>query len=730
MANKQQLGEFIDNILDDLQSGAITTEEAIVASSQYEYMRALLSQHAQDLSSATAESDESLKATLLSIFSQTKSRLLELPAFSSQAPDVLRDEKQTRNAAELEHFAFETIRKETKTRAIHQKQTRREFIHALVSQYSIRTSSIIPETKMDTAVDAALSLSSREPSSQEAQQKFVKGLTAGLGISDPAFEKIIGSTISKDATSTVLGSWRETNMEREALATLFTHADLSRPDVVADVFLHAGENALLSDVSVRAVKLAQTAEAVASLGTKPLTTRGPFFSNSNTRGAIKGAQQAADSILSLVGEPLREMLLKEKINGTLRSVITGVNQLSDRLGEKFIHSSVFGFVTQNILKGANEKPTMSQSTAIFGDVFGAVFRGPLNIATNQGTKEKLFDYFELARASSNAPKGFSFLGPNIMPWHIESMRSQYAMSFKKSTIQRGWLPSVGLYKLGSLGGDALASAFDRFVGFAFAGPSISRQLHASRRAAAVPTPLSEDLPLLLSLVVIATIVILFVFPTFLNIPHLSIMQKMSALLASLQSKGEDFHEDNRNFPVPDFGPIKQSPNACIQYGAGTSAPDNKKSYQFNSSQQDKMNTALKAYPQIGLYSCILECPANAVNFTAFNTTSSSGYWAWAPSAKPGYIFFYDGAFSASSTRSLARLIAHELAHQIQYSKINIYNSYLAKGYCGPLGTYGWIEWPSETFAEAAGMYMIGDPLLKQKCEKGYSFMQNMFSTCQ
>ena len=143
-----------------------------------------------------------------------------------------------------------------------------------------------------------------------------------------------------------------------------------------------------------------------------------------------------------------------------------------------------------------------------------------------------------------------------------------------------------------------------------------------------------------------------------------------------------------------------------------------------------MNTALKAYPQIGLYSCILGCPANAVNFTAFNTTSSSGYWAWAPSAKPGYIFFYDGAFSASSTRSLARLIAHELAHQIQYSKINIYNSYLAKGYCGPLGTYGWTEWPSETFAEAAGMYMIGDPLLKQKCEKGYSFMQNMFSTCQ
>ena len=113
------------------------------------------------------------------------------------------------------------------------------------------------------------------------------------------------------------------------------------------------------------------------------------------------------------------------------------------------------------------------------------------------------------------------------------------MSFQKSTIQRGWFPSVGLYKLGSLGGDALASVFDRFVGFAFAGPSISRQLHASRRAAAIPLPLSEDLPTLLAIFVVSMIILLFVFPTFLNIPHLSMTQKMSALLASLnQDEGE------------------------------------------------------------------------------------------------------------------------------------------------------------------------------------------------
>lgn len=734
MENEQRLGEFVATLLDDLQSGSITAEEAIIASSRYEYIRSLFSQRAEELAEATISGEETLKSSLISLFSQTKGRLAELPAFSSQTPDIIRDEKQMSDTASLEHAAFETIRKETKIKASSRKQTRREFIHALVNQYSTRTNNAISEAKMDSLVDSVLSGASKEQSSQNAKLRFIKDLSQKLEVSNSAFEKTLGSVVSSDAANTVVLSWKDIRAEKEALVALFTHSDLSRPDVVADVFIHASDKENLSDVSAYAVKLAQTASAISTLGTKQPTIKGSFFSSSNTKGVIKGLQQAADGVLSLAGEPLREIIIKEKISGAIRSVLTNTRELADKLGEQFVQSPLFGFISQNVLKATNEKPSMSQSTAVFSDVFSSIFRGPLNIATTRGAQNHVYDYFTLARASSNAPKGFSFLSTNIMPWHLGFLHADYLLSTKRGSVSRGgWFPSFGLHalqSLSSLAGNTLATIFDRFVGFVFAGSSLSRQVHASRRAATVPLPLSEDLPLLLSIVVVGTIIILYVFPTFLNIPHLSMTQKMSALLASLQSKGEEFHEDNRNFPVPDFGPIKQSPNACIQYGAGTSAPDNKKSYQFNSSQQDKMNTALKAYPQIGLYSCILGCPANTVNFTAFNTTSSSGFWAWAPSAKPGYIFFYNGAFSASSTRSLARLIAHELAHQIQYSKINIYNSYLAKGYCGPLGTYGWTEWPSETFAEAAGMYMIGDPLLKQKCEKGYSFMQNMFSTCQ
>ena len=342
------------------------------------------------------------------MFSQTKGRLAELPAFSSQTPDILRDEKQTRDTATLERAAFAAIRKKTKIKISSRKQTRREFIHALVNQYSARTNSPISEAKMDSLVDSALAGASKEQSSQGAKQHFIKDLSQKFGASDSTFEKTLGSLVSEDATDAIAGSWKDVQIEKEALVTLFTHSDLSRPDVIADVFIHASDKENLSDVSAHATKLAQTAGAISALGTKHPTIKGSFFSSSNTKGVVKGLQQAADGILSLVGEPLREIIIKEKINGVIRSILTNTNQLADKLGEQFVQSSVFGFISQNILKNTNEKPSMSQSTAVFGDVFSSIFRGPLNIATARGAQNHVYDYLVLARASSNAPKGFSF----------------------------------------------------------------------------------------------------------------------------------------------------------------------------------------------------------------------------------------------------------------------------------------------------------------------------------
>jgi len=53
------------------------------------------------------------------------------------------------------------------------------------------------------------------------------------------------------------------------------------------------------------------------------------------------------------------------------------------------------------------------------------------------------------------------------------------------------------------------------------------------------------------------------------------------------------------------------------------------------------------------------------------------------------------------------------------------------GYCGrPLGTYPGNETVSETFAEAAAMYLSGEErLLKTLCPAAYSFMDRLFRRC-
>ena len=277
MANEQRLGEFVTNLLDDLQSGAITAEEAIIASSQYEYIRTLFSQRAQDLAEATATGDESLKNSLISIFLKRKVASPNCPLFLHKHQTFCGRKNKHVILQPLNMLRLKQYGKKQKQRPPHEKQARREFIHALVSQYSARTNSPISEAKMDSLVDSVLADASKEQSSQGAKQHFIKDLAQKFGTPDSAFEKTLGSLVSKDATNTVAGSWKDVQAEKEALVTLFAHSGLSRPDVVADVFVHASDKENLSDVSAHATKLAQTAGAISTLGTKHPTIKGSFF---------------------------------------------------------------------------------------------------------------------------------------------------------------------------------------------------------------------------------------------------------------------------------------------------------------------------------------------------------------------------------------------------------------------------------------------------------------------
>lgn len=152
--------------------------------------------------------------------------------------------------------------------------------------------------------------------------------------------------------------------------------------------------------------------------------------------------------------------------------------------------------------------------------------------------------------------------------------------------------------------------------------------------------------------------------------------------------------------------------------------------------------AVTSYPQLAVYGRVL-ADSGKINLTAFSV-SGGNFYGYAPSDHRGNIIFYANAFGESFRgRPLARLLAHELAHQVEWFKPEVFDAYFRgtvttpRAYCGPLGTYvtGVTEVPEETFAEAAAIYLMNqqDPAsqknyLQARCPAGFEFMRSLFSS--
>ncbi len=541
----QPLAEFLQNLVEDLQTGAISPQEALAASTQYTYLREALVNNYSQLAQATTTGDETLKITLQNVLTQLINRLNNLPSFQNQSPDDPLTEEEIRSSGALRQAAVENVKADGDAKLAPLRDKRRAFIHELVGKFSSTMPTGAPsEEVIGQAVDHALSVAAQEATSTQTKERFSELLIAAATVTSV-------SPITKNASeklAQVVDSTFDTNTEyitevkkvvqsqKEIYTTLLSHPETTRPDVLVDILLHAPPTEKKVDVVVRALKLADVAGSLdAHKG--PLPPSKNFFHAGNARGVAKGAQQAADGILSLLGEPLREIILKEKINGTLRNMFTNTQSMIDRLGENFVRSSVFAQILQNLTKSLNDKPTTSQARGIFDDVFSSVFKGPLNNFTAGGTKDQLLNFFELARANANAPANQKFLPEGAAPWNF--ILSGRQKSFRQGSGGLfGWLPAIGLGRLGNWANDIFTAGFDRSTSFIFSGSRIPSQVSSSRRAAAIPTPFLQDLPLLTAVVVVVTVILLFVIQSPLNSGLLNYSSKVSALLASLQNYEE------------------------------------------------------------------------------------------------------------------------------------------------------------------------------------------------
>lgn len=538
----QPLKEFVDNLLSDVSSGSISVYEAISAASQYAYLRELISSERTMLGQAETAGESELVAAFEAIISRASEKLGELPNFQSQLPDQVLQEKDVRDLGEVRKHAAVRIKEAAQGKLDSQKSQRRTFIHNLVGKFS-STAPTASEEALGAAVDRALVAAAGEATQKQTKERFAEMLIASNEIASAGLSADQIAVLKKDIAVSLTENdayvsevVTQTKRTQALTAMLYEKPDMKRPDVFVDVVLNAPASESITDTLLRADKLAGVA---ASLESNPSPKGGnlQFFSASGARGVAKGLQQGADGILSLVGEPVREMIIHEKVNGTLRSMLSGTQRFVDRLGENFVHSSLFTRVAQDLTRQLSEKPSGGQVRTIFDDVFSSVFRGPLSPALAHGTQDRLLDFFELARANAAAPPGRSFLPSGIMPWDVFRTFNLQQSVYGKSGTSRPYavgFPLLGIGWLSNAIGSTFGSLVDRTTSFFLTSPLISQQLRGSRRAAAIPVPIGEDMPLLTALIVVGALLLLFILPTPLNVSQLSHSAKVSAIFASLR----------------------------------------------------------------------------------------------------------------------------------------------------------------------------------------------------
>lgn len=590
----QLLLEFTENLQSDLARGAITPQEAIGACQQYALLRETLSSQALPLTQATLEGDAELAAALHGILEETTEKLRALPGFQAQNPDEQKTEKDIRDTGFLRQHALTRVRNHTRIASDEYKKRRREFIHELVSKYSAFKPDA-GENEVEKAFERATIASLENSEHIDAPSTFAERMSEEL-------TKNLDTPLSQEHQEALNREMQEAALAHATYIThaadsiraeqlfvqaLYTHMEVKRPDVVADIFVHAPDDQK-EEALIRGVKLAGVAESLDAYTNQPLTS-GKLFTQDGAKGITKGLQQAADGLLSVAGEPVRDIVYKNKIAGVFRSMMQNTQELTDRLGTSFVQSALFTNIQQNLTKSLSQKRQAIGVGSVAGDVFSTVFRSPVYSASiTRATKERVFDYFELARASAHAPEGYQFFKHDLPPWSIFSPAMAALREIKKrknrglsgsgafspggvgkptgifSVFSR--FPFIPVSVLGSLGywtSRAISSGIDNATSFAFTNPALPAAIQRSRKAVAIRTPITQDLPLMIAITVIATLVILFIFPSPFNLAQIDSSSKLASLLESLIEKPEEEQEEIvciGDCRWPTSGTITQGPN--------------------------------------------------------------------------------------------------------------------------------------------------------------------------
>lgn len=598
----QDLKEFAQNLLDDLRGGRISPDEAIIASLQYPYLREFI--HARrDEVAGTLQDEEKLKAVLdgaLTTAAATINR--ELPQFQVEKPDAQLSPSDIVARARSFRAARREVVAATRRQQASVEQLRKTFINRLVEQWIDQTRPLMENEKQKTAAGVL----------KTELEEQLGGVSSFEEISTRVQHSLKNTLVTAGDAATIQGAvapaQRELVTATQKLAgltavpkELVLRASTTRPDWFTALAIQTISSTALPPAAAfaRAASLTRTAEVISTplVKEKDITATGVFFRALGVAPTQKAFAAIADALFNQLSPFARQEVIKATFSHALEGVLAKTDVLTKALGQGFVESEIFGLAIDSARKefarGAGAGAGVRQARGALDDVIGSLLRGPLVAPLVGNPKEMILSYLELLAVEAKLPRDKKMFFPNHVPavsvgagpsssatlraaasqlmqmlpswqvFYVMLLASSPSTTYTHHGVRPSLFDSMGSAPMGSIGGGLSAAlgwagrglsgvAFGLgggLIGGVFGGGlgSFFNKLRGPRQ----PDRFFDDTPKLIAISVVVVIVLLFIFPSFINSTLTSRAAKYARLLVASQE-------------VPDFsGESNTEPNLSL-----------------------------------------------------------------------------------------------------------------------------------------------------------------------
>ena len=790
----QIIKDYIDNLLDDLESGRVAPEMAIVAASQYAGLRNILF---KSIGSFAVIDSSGVNIPLDRVTRALREAQASLraapPQIQAEKPDAPLSPKDVLERAGALTASGRLVSEISTGQKQKVEDLRKTFIERLVANWIERTRATGEEDRVRASLEAIPADDLIIPNADRVIAAAIGENSTTLQVAHDIIKK--ASDVKQQLAREVRVNSAVQNIPRELLLRARSPGLERFAAIAASLIVDSGLG--VEDAAERADQLSRVAQAInAPRDDDPMGGALPvrFFSASAGGPVSRVVAIAADALFAQLSPFSRQEVIRAAFSRALEGVLVKTDALTARLGKNVVESELFRLVVENSRKELTETFGPGRASAadsgsrqvrgVFEDVLGAVLNGPVVEPLLHNPRETIRAYFELVAISARLPKS----APALLPGRAEaaalllaaattggvapaggavvaSVLTAGASAFSKQlpSWERFYLIMASLVSpsvvtgqgillptrspaSGGLGGvvagalswvglglgGAAVKMGSGLLGLLFGGSLISPFGRRTEK-----TGFWDDMPLVIAVFVAVTLILLFIFPTFLNFGFNRSNTIKSALInaaAEAERRGRDkVGGFDKQYPQPpdylDPSLFTGKEFACLSFGDGfdTGAGRSRK---ITSVEASRLSSTLTKFPQLNVLSCGLSCPAKKVNVTVFSELSD--YGGFAPPSHPGNIILYQHVFTNYDDQLLAYLVAHELAHNVDWFGHSLSTGFQRLG-CGsvPPSTYNFGGDAHESFAESVALYLINHPEIKTYCGgKAYEYLNGALNQCR